>query len=346
MNLSPNLIRKIVYILIIVALIIPLALVGRPSGGKAQSGGAGGVLAQMRDEHGLSQAKLSEIDPGSESMKLISLGMRGIATNILWTQANEAQKKGDYDTLKATLQSLIMIQPTFVSVWRYQAHNLSYNISVEFDDYQHRFHWVKEGILFLTDGIKYNRRDHRIMDTLGFFTGNKIGMADEKKQYRQMFRFDDDFHTALEPWHEIDSYNTPHRHDNWLLSYLWYGKSRDMVNSGVDGDQVPLRVREPIYYMKQPAQIRNQAMALHREFGADDYTRQLWEKAETEWLAYGTRPFKAGDVRNMTMERITEMGEEIELLQAELDNLVPEGTRDEITAKVFENANENQKTDC
>ena len=29
--------------------------------------------------------------------------------------------------------------------------------------------------------------------------------------------------------------------------------------------------------------------------------------------------------------------------RAELDNLVPEGTRDEITAQVFENANETQK---
>ena len=339
MNLSKNLVRKIIYILIIVFLIFPLAMIGRPSGGSGQKGGAGGILAQMRDEHGLSQAKLSEIDAGSESMKLISLGMRGIATNILWTQANEAQKKGDYDTLRATLQSLIMIQPTFVSVWRYQAHNLSYNISVEFDDYQQRFYWVKEGIVFLTGGIKYNRRDHRIMDTLGFFSGNKIGMADEKKQFRQLFRFDKDFHNALEPWHDVDSYNTPHNHDNWLLAYLWYGKSESMVDKGVDGEQVQLRIQEPIYYSKKPLQIRQQAMGLHREIGADNYTQELWENSSKEWLQYGLRPFRAGAIRNMTMERIADLGDEIELMQKELDSLVPPGTRDQVTAEVYKNAN-------
>jgi hypothetical protein len=345
MNHSPTLIRKIVYILIICLMIFPLLLVGFPQSKKTEKGGSGGMLAQMSDKHGISQANFSEIDPGSESMKLISLGMRGIATNLLWTQANEAQKKGDYDTLKATLRSLTMIQPTFVSVWRYQAHNLSYNISVEFDDFEQRFHWVKQGILFLTEGMPYNRRDHRIIDSLGFFTGSKIGVADEKKEYRQLFRTDSDFHKQIEKWHTLDEYNCPYRPDNWLLAYQWYSDSRDLVKNGYQGSEVPLRISPPVYYMHQPAQLRQHAMALHREFGASEYIKSIWTRFGFEWTGpeYGLKPFNVGTSQGVTMEKAAEMGIEIERMLDELDKLVPPGTRDQVMQEIMENAPPNLK---
>jgi len=58
-------------------------------------------------------------------------------------------------------QALTKIQPSFVKVWEHQAHNLSYNISMEFDDYEYRYQWVKKGIGFLKQGIPHNKRDHR-----------------------------------------------------------------------------------------------------------------------------------------------------------------------------------------
>ena len=75
------LIRKIIYIACIGILIIPLSFVSLPPSLDDQGNvsNKGGVLSQLREEYDLSQAKLSEIDPASETMKLASLGLRGVA---------------------------------------------------------------------------------------------------------------------------------------------------------------------------------------------------------------------------------------------------------------------------
>jgi hypothetical protein len=128
---SKSFIRKVIYIVLIGALLIPLSLISRPATvGKAGDQSAkGGKLAQLRDTYGLSQTRVSEIDPTSETMKLLSLGLRGLAVNLLWLQAMEDKRVENYAQLESTLNALIKIQPNFVKVWEYQAHNISYNIS-------------------------------------------------------------------------------------------------------------------------------------------------------------------------------------------------------------------------
>ena len=78
--------RKIIYITLIAGLLIPLSYVARPASVEPQSGGH---IANLRDEFRLSQGQMTEVDPASETMKLASLGMRGVAVNLLWMQATE-----------------------------------------------------------------------------------------------------------------------------------------------------------------------------------------------------------------------------------------------------------------
>ena len=94
MNNRP-LVRKIIYIALIGVLIIPLSFIALPETRDAdgQIKNAGGVLSRLRNEHELSQARLTEVDPASETMKLASLGLRGIAVNVLWSQAREQKKE-------------------------------------------------------------------------------------------------------------------------------------------------------------------------------------------------------------------------------------------------------------
>lgn len=108
-------------------LLLPLSILSQP----ADSAGPGGVLAKMRSAAGLSQANLGEVDPTGETIRFATLGLKNIAVTLLWDRANHYKKVEDWTNLSATLEQMTKLQPNFYSVWDFQAHNLSYNISVE-----------------------------------------------------------------------------------------------------------------------------------------------------------------------------------------------------------------------
>ena len=155
------------------------------------------MLAQLRNEYDLSQAQLGEIDPGSVTIKLATLGLRGVAANILWEKATDYKMKKDWTNFGATLNQITKVQPNFINVWINQSWNLSYNVSVEFDDYRERYRWVIKGFDFLKDGIKYNDRQPGLPWEMGRMISQKIGKADEVKQYRRLFKEDDDFNAGV-----------------------------------------------------------------------------------------------------------------------------------------------------
>src|SRR3954453_18770299 len=113
----------------IVVWAFPIGYLRRP----ATKPNEGGKLAQLRKESRLSQADIGNIDPASEPIKLVTLGLRGVAVNWLWEKANDSKKRESWTSLTATLEQLAKLQPNFVTFWKFQAWNLSYNVSVEFD---------------------------------------------------------------------------------------------------------------------------------------------------------------------------------------------------------------------
>ncbi len=139
MNQRQRFIRKIVYACVIAALLLP-AVVAQPAGKRPRPTAA--RLAKCAPNTTSARPQLGEIDPASETIKLATLGMRGVAANLLWQKANDYRKTEDWVNLSATLEQIAKLQPNFVSVWIFQGWNLSYNISVEFDDYHDRYYWV------------------------------------------------------------------------------------------------------------------------------------------------------------------------------------------------------------
>jgi hypothetical protein len=139
MSRNASFVRKVIYIGAIALLLLPLSALSQPSTISPDGLTRGGVLSQMRTEYGIAQAELGEIDPASETMKLATLGLRGVAADILWIQANHYKMVEDWDKLEATVEQIIRLQPNFLEVWDFQAHNLTYNVSVEFDDYRFRY---------------------------------------------------------------------------------------------------------------------------------------------------------------------------------------------------------------
>ena len=290
----------------IVALLVPLSLLSQP----ADSEGPGGVLARMRTARGLSQANLGEIDPAGETMRFATLGLNNVATTLLWDRANHYKKVEYWANLSATLEQLTKLQPNFYSVWDFQAHNLSYNISVEFDDYRDRYACVIKGIEFLRQGIALNRFEPRLLGRMGWFIGQKIGKSDEKKEFRKMFIADDDFHERDDPQRTI-----PER-DNWLVSRTKLVQGQQLTDSGA-----PLKTTPLIFHSEPMMSAINYGRALEEDGTFGTTARRAWELAGDETRRFAMReiptswnvPIRLG-LREAEDAQAKRLGEELETL--------------------------------
>lgn len=312
MRFSSPLVVKLTYLAVVALLLMPLAWLSKPPtvdlAGVRRN--AGGKLAQMRETHGLSQANLGEIDPTSEAIKLATLGMRGVAANILWTKANQYTKVEDWTSLSATLEQITKLQPNFIAVWRFQAWNLSYNVSIEFDDYHDRYFWVIKGINFLREGIPYNEREPRLLYDVGWIISQKIGRSDEHELFRKLFRQDDDFHGAR-PLAE---------RDNWLVGKQWVRKAEQLVEKY----HVPVKGKRPdIFYSYAPMCQISYAEALEDDGRFDDAVRIAWNRAQKDWEAFGQRSLRIGAGYTMRIEDYDRYRQQAVELEKQFNALIP-----------------------
>ncbi|TWT48538.1 hypothetical protein [Botrimarina hoheduenensis] len=301
MNQRGSFYRKVTYGAIIAALLVPLSLLSSP----ATRNSKGGVLSQLRAEHRLGQADLGEIDPASETIKLATLGLRGLAVQLLWNNANEYKKKEDWTNLTATLEQLAKLQPNFITFWKYQAWNLSYNVSVEFDDYKDRYYWVRRGIQFLQQGARYNRDNPKLLWELGWVLGQKIGRSDEKVQYRRLFKADTEYHPEDRP---------PTQRDNWLRSKAWY----EEAVAAVDERGQSIGKQSPIVFYSSPAKSQMNYSEAIGEDGLFQRSVAGWRLSEQEWKEFATRPIEhsTGVVlryaeQDEVEQRVTELTEQL-----------------------------------
>ena len=118
MNSRNIFLRKIVYLVAIGVLLILLYIFGHPSTADTpnEKGSPGGILAQYRNRQGsgLSQTQLGQIDPTSETIKLATFGLRGVAALVLWEKANDYKMKEDWANFAATLNQIIEVEPHFI----------------------------------------------------------------------------------------------------------------------------------------------------------------------------------------------------------------------------------------
>jgi hypothetical protein len=306
--------RKIAYLAAIAVLLFPLAWLSEPATVTDRGIDPGGKLAQLRDEYRLGQANLGEIDPASETMKLATLGLRGVAMNLLWEKANHYKKTEDWTNLTATLDQLAKLQPNFITFWKFQSWNISYNVSVEFDDYRDRYHYVRRGIEFLEQGERYNKENPHLLWDLGWFIGQKIGRADEHVQYRRLFKTDDDFHPDDRP---------PDKRDNWLVGKEWYLHGVDVV----DNKGRSIGKKSPKVFFSSPAMSQiNYSEAIETE-GFFDKARSGWARAAREWHEFGERMIEHSTGVELQLNDQPRLEAQIAELQAELDGYLP-GVRD------------------
>lgn len=319
MNRSGGFSNKLIYLAVIVVMLLPLYLLGQPA--TDASSRSGGQLTRMRSDLNLAEANLGEIDPASESMKLASLGLRGFAASLLWRKAEEYKRSHEWDRLSATLNQISNLQPHYENVWEHQAHNLAYNVSVEFDDYRQRYAWVKKGMDYLSEGVRRNRTAPRLVWYTGWFYGQKLGMSDEKTQFRELFRDDEPFHADLKnEGIDVDSPDArgpDGRPDNWLVGRLWLNRGYELIDGGM-----PLVGKTPVTFFEVGPKWRIQhASAIEDEGTLDDRSKGAWERAADDWYIYGTRSLPTTDGTTVQLAKIGDLYERRNDLVAQFESV-------------------------
>ncbi len=287
MNNQPQFLTKILYLVIAAALFYPLYWLGHPGAFDEQRNFHGGVLAEYRQdpEHRLNQTNLGEVDPVSESFKLATIGLRPVAVVLLWEKAHYYKKTEDWSNLEATINQITKLQPNFIKTWDFLSHEISYNLSVEFDDWRDRYYYVIKGLNFLIQGTEYNTFNSLLLAKVGWFTSQKIGKSDEKVLYRRAFAKDKERLKFFAFKLGKESIST----DNWLVGKEWYLKAVEATNPPHNS---PVRNESPVIFHSKPGmQQISYADNLEEDGIFDDRTKRAWDEAATDWTKLGNRVF-------------------------------------------------------
>ncbi len=311
MNKS-SLFRKIAYIAAIVMLLGPLFALGRPGNG---------MIGQLRTKYRMGQANLGKLDPTSESMRLATLGMKGIAATVLWLRADYYKEEKYFDRFSATLNQISLLQPHFISVWQHQAHNLSYNVAPEFEDYRQRYEWIKKGVDYLIRGTKYNDRKPILQYDLGHYCGNKLGKADEHVQYRVLYKKDSEFHKYFREQGLVGIDTTAlgydQKPDNWLTGKLWFDQAVGLYEAGSQIKKSP-----HLLYSYGPLWEMYYGEAIESEGILDSSAQFAWKQAGIDWADYGTKSlYQFRQSRDLTLLSKAPAEAEIESLQEQFSDL-------------------------
>lgn len=322
--------RKIMYIVIIAVLIIPLYLLGNPAQ-KNPSGTLtrGGQLARIRDANGLAEVNLGQIDPASSTMKLATFGMRGVAIALLWNRSLEYEKRADWNNVVATGNQIIMLEPHFITIWDFVGWKLAYNASAQFDDYRERYRWVIRGFEFLQKGTMYNQTAPRLFSKAGWTISQKIGIADEKDQYRRLFREDEDFHSR----------QLYKERDNWLFGRNYYLRAEDLFEMGGSiGNET-----RAIFYSRSRMNLLHYAEWMEIDGCGtnktntpvfdEEHAAAAWKTAEVHWKEFCKKEMqttiedktKPGTFRRTSLNRYHEVKAEIETNMKKLEAMLPKG---------------------
>jgi hypothetical protein len=288
----------------------------------------------------MGQADLGKLDPASESMKLATVGMRGIAATILWMQADHFKEEKYFDRFSATLNQIALLQPHMISVWQHQAHNLSYNVSPEFEDYRQRYEWVKKGIDYLVKGTKFNTRKPILQYDLGQYLGAKMGKADEKLQYRELFRNDDEFHKYFVEQglnaKSDDALGPDRKPDNWLVGKQWFEQAYQLVSAGV-----PIKKSPHLLFSYGPLWQMYHGEAIEDEGILDERAKFVWERASRDWKDFGNRELATTGYVPVTLRSIETAKKNVEELKQKFAQLTAPVREKVIAAKKEKATNAN-----
>jgi hypothetical protein len=146
------------------------------------------AVAEQANHLAIREQSRGDVELSGATVRVLLTGSRGIATCVLWSAAQEQQKKNQWNELEVTVRSVAKLQPHFLSPWLFQSWNLAYNVSVESDRVHDKYFYITRGIELLAEGERQNRNNPDLRQQIGFYTLHKITHSDETNVLRSLFQ--------------------------------------------------------------------------------------------------------------------------------------------------------------
>jgi len=145
-------------------------------------------INNKRQEMGLIKDKPENLPPSLAFATIATGAFRGLLVDFLWIRADRLKEQGQFFDAKQLAEWITILQPHFASVWKFQAWNMAYNISVAIPETrpEQRWRWVKNGYELLRDEAigRYKLRDIGLYHELSRIFQHKIGgISDEAHRY-------------------------------------------------------------------------------------------------------------------------------------------------------------------
>jgi len=198
--------------------------------------------------------------------------------------------------------------PHVPQAWFRRAHQLAYNMSVEFDGYENRYAWVRRGIDVLLDGAEQNPDTTDLIWMTARFIGRKIGDSDERAAYRQLFSQDERLHKRLAKIIDVERARSPDKKvDNWLVAKMLFEHCVDRHAKSRASSTIP-----PVLFFSRPAATQARYAQALSESGHWNEALQAWKEAEQLHNELGERTILVGTSDRIRLDdlesRLAEFG--------------------------------------
>ncbi|MBI5779299.1 MAG: hypothetical protein HZA49_07575 [Planctomycetes bacterium] len=101
-------------------------------------------------------------------------GFKPLLVDYLWMKQDKLQKDRQLEEIVLLLNIIARLQPRFTEVWSFNAYHMIYNISAQENTPQARWHWVKNGIDYIKEGMLHNPDNVNLTQWLAFFYYHRI----------------------------------------------------------------------------------------------------------------------------------------------------------------------------
>lgn len=240
--------------------------------------------------------------------KLSEAGQFAVA-NMVEFLARDSFSREQFDVGDEMFKRVTTRFPHAPEAWFRRAHHLAYNTSVEFDGYENRYAWVRRGLDVLLDGAEQNPDSTDFTWMTARFVGWKIGDADQRSAYRELFSQDERLHDRMARIVDLAAARSPDMNvDNWLVAKLLFERCIDRQAEMTASSAIP-----PLLFFWGPAAAQAGYAQSLSEAASWSEALQAWKEAERLYGELGDREIPVGESQRIRLNdletRSIEFGE-------------------------------------